>query len=163
MRQPLALGEVLNEAVAATASEVQSAHCEVQLQLPPALPPISGDAAALRRVFQNLISNAARHAGSGGWIGIRATPDEHSDPPAVEVQVADRGPGIPSEELREIFKPFFRGALARARQTRGSGLGLSLSREIIDAHGGDITVQSRDGQGSTFLVRLPANKPEAGI
>jgi signal transduction histidine kinase len=161
LRQPVALSEMLTEAVAATASETQSARCEVQLQLPPALPAIRGDAAALRRVFQNLISNAARHGGSGGWIGISATPDENSDPPVVEIQVADRGPGIPTEELSEIFKPFFRGALARARQTRGSGLGLSLSREIVDAHGGKIAVRSRDGKGTTFLVRLPAGKSSA--
>ena len=73
----------------------------------------------------------------------------------VEIAVADHGPGIPPDELVEIFKPFFRGALARELQVRGSGLGLSLVQEIVEAHGGKISVQSVPGQGTQFIVRLP--------
>jgi signal transduction histidine kinase len=82
--------------------------------------------------------------------------DEEKEPAVVEVQVSDRGEGIPKEELAEIFEPFFRGAAAEAEQVRGSGLGLSLVKEIVEAHGGSVTVESQKGQGTIFTVRLPA-------
>ena len=75
----------------------------------------------------------------------------------LEVRVADRGPGIPENEQAEIFKPFVRGAAAQEKQIRGSGLGLSLVKEIVEAHGGAVLVRSQPGQGATFTVRLPAN------
>jgi signal transduction histidine kinase len=158
LRQPVALAEVLNEAVAVTAHDREEARCEIHLELPPNLPVIAGDAAALRRVFQNLITNAAKHGGPGGWIGVTAVRIEEADEPAVEIQVADRGPGIPPDEQAEIFKPFFRGALAQTMQIRGSGLGLSLVREIVAAHGGTVSVESQKGQETTFTVRLPLPK-----
>jgi signal transduction histidine kinase len=74
----------------------------------------------------------------------------------VEIKVADRGPGIPKAELPDIFKPFFRGAAAQAGQIRGSGLGLSLVREIVEAHGGTVSAESQYGHGAVFVVRLPA-------
>ncbi|HEX5398906.1 MAG TPA: HAMP domain-containing sensor histidine kinase [Verrucomicrobiae bacterium] len=154
---PVAVADVLREAVAATRQDTETAHCEVHLELTPGLPPVVGDAPALRRVFQNLITNAAKHGGQGGWIGIAATRVESGNPPMIEIKVADRGPGIPMEELTEIFKPFFRGAAAQAGQVRGSGLGLSLVREIVEAHGGTVWAESQFGHGSTFIVRLPAS------
>jgi len=73
----------------------------------------------------------------------------------IEVRITDRGPGIPEREHAEIFTQFYRGAVAREKQIRGSGLGLSLSREIVEAHGGRISVESKPGQGATFIVHLP--------
>ena len=160
VRQPVVLVEVLNEALAATVHDVEAAHCTLQLELPPSLPAVTGDAAALRRAFQNLITNAAKHGGAGGWIGVTAVTDENANEPTVEIQVADRGAGIPPSELSDIFKPFFRGRLAQTRQIRGSGLGLSLVREIIEAHGGSIAVRSEGGGGTTFIIRLPASAAE---
>jgi len=150
------IAETVREAVAATAPDVKSAQCELHVDLPPDLPMVKGDGAALRRAFQNLVTNAAKHGGTGGWIGITATRVATGNSPVVEIKVADRGPGIPKAELSEIFKPFFRGANAKARQIRGSGLGLSLVREIIEAHGGTISVTSQEGNGAVFSVRLPA-------
>jgi signal transduction histidine kinase len=159
-RRPVAVAEILNEAIAATALDTRAALCELHLELPPSLPLVIGDAAALRRVFQNLITNAAKHGGEGGWIGVTAVSDEDGGVPIVEIQVADRGPGIPQKEMTEIFKPFFRGDLAQSRQIRGSGLGLSVVREIVLAHGGGISVRSENGHGTIFIVRLPASGPE---
>ena len=153
--QPLALANVLNEAIAAVADDTQAAGCEVQLDLPLTLPAATGDAAALRRVFQNLITNAAKHGGSGKWIGISAASVNGEGPAMVEVRVTDRGPGIPNEEQDEIFKPFFRGTAAQSAQIRGSGLGLSLVKEIVKSHGGNVSVHSESGHGATFTVQLP--------
>ena len=156
-RQVVAVETILGEAIANATDEIESAHCEVEFTATPALPTVSGDPAALRRAFQNLIANAAKHGGEGGWIGVAARATNGAAPAAVEVQVTDRGPGIPEPEQREIFKPFVRGAAAQSHQVRGSGLGLSLVREIIEAHGGTVAVSSATGAGATFTVRLPAS------
>jgi len=155
-RKPVQLREVLQDAIAATKRDAEIAGCAVELSIPTLLPEVSGDAAALRRVFQNLLTNAARHGGTGGWIGVTATAVNGAEP-KLEVRVADRGPGIPENEQAEIFKPFVRGTAAQEKQIRGSGLGLSLVKEIVEAHGGAVFVRSQPGQGATFTVRLPAN------
>jgi signal transduction histidine kinase len=154
-REPVELAEVLKDAIAAVGHDTQTAGCSVQCEIPTALPTVSGDAAALRRVFQNLITNAAKHGAEGGWIGVKASVVNGQGKLRVEVSVADRGPGIPEAEQTEIFKPFVRGALAEARQIRGSGLGLSLVREIVEFHQGSISVQSQPGHGATFTVEFP--------
>jgi signal transduction histidine kinase len=156
-RKPVQLREVLQDAIAATKRDVEVAGCAVELSLPTSLPEVSGDAAALRRVFQNLLTNAARHGGTGAWIGVTATALNGTEP-MLAVRVADRGPGIPENEQREIFKPFVRGAVAQEKQIRGSGLGLSLVKDIVEAHGGVVLVCSQPGRGAAFTVRLPAKK-----
>ena len=78
------------------------------------------------------------------------------DRPEVEIRVVDRGPGIPAEEQRQIFDPFFRGKWALRDQVHGSGLGLSLVKGIVEAHGGTITVHSVPAKGTEFVVRIPA-------
>ncbi len=157
-RQPIVIGQILAEAVVATREETEEAECEVTLEFPPDLPTVRGDELALGRAFGNLISNAAKHGAAGKWIGITARALD-GDRKMVEVQIADRGPGIPQGEQERIFTPFIRGAQAEERAVRGSGLGLSIVREIIEAHGGTISVQSTLGQGATFIVGLPADQP----
>lgn len=154
-RNPVNIARVLQDAIAATQPDAEIARCALELSLPTDLPEVSGDVSALRRVFQNLLTNAARHGGTGGWIGVTAMAVNGTEP-MLEVRVADRGPGIPENEQVEIFKPFVRGAAAQEKQIRGSGLGLSLVKEIVEAHGGAILVRSQPGQGATFTVRLPA-------
>jgi signal transduction histidine kinase len=155
-RGSVALAGVLEEAVAAVAEDTQAAGCEVHTEVPSSLPPVTGDAAALRRVFQNLLDNAIKHGGGGGWISVRAAVLNGTHPPMVEVRVSDRGPGIPADEQAGIFQPFVRGAAAQENQIRGSGLGLSVVREIVEAHGGSVSLESDAGRGATFTVRLPA-------
>jgi two-component system phosphate regulon sensor histidine kinase PhoR len=148
------VGQVVTAAVAATQEETKGNKLEVQIA--PALFTVSGDAGSLQRAFQNLIVNAAKHGGKGGWIGVTGVTDEDTEPNLVEIQVADRGEGIAPEDLAEIFEPFYRGTAAEAEQIRGSGLGLSLVKEIIEAHGGSVSVKSQQGQSTTFTVRLPS-------
>ena len=153
--KPVELPEVLREAIAATGADAMAARCRVQTEISPGLPPVQGDAGALRRVFQNLLVNAGKHGGAGGWIGVFADVAAGVTAPAVEVRVSDHGPGVPKDEQPRIFEPFFRGVDAQKRQTRGSGLGLSLVREIVEAHGGSVAVRSDSRRGATFVVRLP--------
>lgn len=149
--EPLNVGDVLREALANCEAETQASGCEVETHIATDLPNIKGDVQALRRVFQNLISNAAKHAASGQWIGIDATMREGG----IEVRVTDRGPGIPAREQRTVFDPFVRGAAAQEAQTRGSGLGLSLVKDLVEAHGGSVMLNSEPGSGCTFTIKLP--------
>ncbi|HEX7654809.1 MAG TPA: HAMP domain-containing sensor histidine kinase [Verrucomicrobiae bacterium] len=159
-RQPVAMADLLVEAVTASETETQAARCTVELDLSPDLPPVAGDPSSLRRVFQNLIANAAKHGGAGQWIGITARLDARSLPPMVEIQVKDRGPGIPEKERRFIFEPFYRGEMPQQNQVRGSGLGLSLVQEIVHSHEGQVRVHSVVGRGAIFQVRLPVYRSE---
>lgn len=154
--KPVDVTSILNGAIARAEPDTQASQCEVQLRIASPAPVVMGDEPALRRVFRNLISNAAKHAGAGKWIGISAETVDNNGNRFVEIVVTDRGPGIPKSEQQSLFKPFFRGADAKARQIRGSGLGLSLVRETVEAHGGSVSVTSKAGCGSAFNIHLPA-------
>jgi len=158
--QPVSLLDALNEGLEAAAGDIEAARCEVDLQAPPDIPPVLGDPIALRRAFQNLLSNAARHGGEGGAISILVEIDPTPPRPHLLVHVRDRGPGIPPADLEHLFEPFYRGERAKADHLRGTGLGLSLVAEIARAHGGAITAQNLPAGGAEFTLRLPAALPE---
>jgi signal transduction histidine kinase len=99
----------------------------------------------------NLLGNALRYVSSGGHIRVRAV-DQGRE---VIVAVADDGPGIPSQDLPHLFERFWRGDRARRRATGGSGLGLTIARSLVEAHGGRIWAESEKEQGSTFTFTLP--------
>ena len=112
---------------------------------------------ALKQALQNLLHNAAKYgAGESHWIGVSASRTGGDAIPAVEIRVADRGPGIPADEQAHIFEPFFRGRRAVQDQIHGTGLGLNLAKKIVEAHGGSIQVKSAAMKGAEFIVRLPA-------
>lgn len=115
-----------------------------------------GDRVRLEQVAANLLDNALKYTPAGGrvvvWTGL--------DGSLPVLRVSDTGPGIPSEELPRIWERLFRGD--RSRTARGLGLGLSLVKAIVEAHGGRVAVQSVVGQGATFEVRLPAAAPGVG-
>ena len=119
------------------------------------LPRVRAERAALRRAVANLLQNAILHGGDGGWVQLRAEPVGPEGERKVRITVEDRGPGIPASELPHLFEPFFRGAEAVSSQTRGSGLGLSLVKRIVDAHGGTVEVETSAG-GTAFTIVLPA-------
>jgi signal transduction histidine kinase len=155
-REPLAVEGLIADTLDATKSVLQDAACTVDQRIDPGLPMILGDATALKHALQNLLQNAAKYGSAAEhWIGISASAGAAGSEPSIEIRVADRGPGIPPEEQKHIFEPFFRGRRALENQIHGTGLGLNLTRKIVEAHGGTIGVKS-SLHGTEFLVRLPA-------
>ena len=110
---------------------------------------VDADPVRLRQVLDNLIANALAHAGSGEPVTVRVTATREG----VEIAVSDAGRGIPHDELARIFEPGVR----LGTDLTGSGLGLALSRAIVEAHGGTVVVDSIVGEGSTFTVVLPGH------
>ena len=150
--RPVALAPMLHDVVHSSDALIRSAGIEVAYEIEESLPPVLGEESALRRVFENLISNAIKYGESGQWIGVRAKRVGGE----VHVSIADRGIGIASAEQSRIFEPFYRAPEVIAARVQGAGLGLSLVQRIVQAHGGRITVRSEPGTGSEFTVILPA-------
>ncbi|MFC3770477.1 sensor histidine kinase [Paenibacillus sp. GCM10012303] len=110
------------------------------------------DTDKIKQLVLNLFQNAVQHTEpKSGRIGVTLTGTEDG----VELAVADNGPGIPEEHLPHVFDRFYRGESSRTRKSGGAGLGLAITKSIVDAHGGTIRVRSAPGAGSTFTVRLP--------
>jgi signal transduction histidine kinase len=114
--------------------------------------PVRGDFDRLGQVVSNLLSNALRYTQSGGRVELRVRWDESR----AVLEVADTGVGISAEDLKHVFKRFWRGEKSRSRTTGGAGIGLAIVHELVRAHDGRIDVESRPGTGSTFRVSLPA-------
>lgn len=135
-----------NVRVAATAKEIALADkCAEDLY-------VLGDRGLLVTAVRNLVGNAISYSSEGTKVGVGARlVGDH-----IEIAVTDQGPGIPHEEQARIFERFYRIDEARSRATGGTGLGLSIVKHVCANHGGDVTVWSEEGHGSTFTIRLPA-------
>src|SRR5207237_7233970 len=128
--------------------------------LAPGLPPVVAAPTGLEHARLNLISNAVKYGAEGGWIGIFAAASTEGKTAMVEIRVDDHGSGIPAAEQAYIFDPFYRGKAPVADQIHGTGLGLSLVKRIVEAHGGTVTVNSEPGKQTEFVVRIPAAPAE---
>jgi signal transduction histidine kinase len=149
--------QVIEGAIATCHLQLDQGDFEIERKIAPHLPLIKADAAALGRAIQNLLSNAMKYHGDSRWIGVSAEPVKTSAGEEVQVRVSDRGLGIAPSEQERIFEPFYRGGDVVAAQIRGNGLGLSLVKHIIAAHGGRVSVESKAGQGSVFILHLPVS------
>jgi signal transduction histidine kinase len=145
---------VITDAVAAIAAEAGDRAVAVSVTAPTALPPVTGDANALRSAMQNVIGNAVKYSESGGRVNVAA--ELLHDGAVVRIRVADRGIGIDAADLPHVFEPFYRGRRAVDAQVRGSGVGLSVVQHVIRTHGGDVHIESRAGQGTTVTLVLPS-------
>jgi signal transduction histidine kinase len=149
----VAAAEAVETALKDARSTIEAAQVEIETRIDPGLPDVQVDVAALSQCLQNLINNALKYG--GGWLGVRANTAPAGDAREVRISVEDRGPGIEPSELPHLFEPFFRGRKASDGQIHGTGLGLSLTREMIEAMGGRISVESEPSKGSTFTIHLP--------
>jgi len=126
---------------------------EITRTLPPSLPAVRGDEGTLGEALTNVLSNAVKYSYAGGKIGVSARVDDER----ILIAVTDAGVGIAPDELPYIFGDFYRGR-AGVTGEAGAGLGLAVTRRIIEAHGGTITAESTPGEGSTFIIALPVSR-----
>ncbi len=160
-RSPLAPAELVDSAIDSALPLLGPETVNIQREIPDSLPNVIGDAAALRSVVQNLVANAVKYGGADRWVGVKAEEIRDQRSWKVRITVSDHGPGIPPNELPHIFDPFYRGGEALSKQIHGNGLGLSLVKRIVTAHGGQVTVVTKAGAGSAFTIELPASEPDA--
>jgi signal transduction histidine kinase len=148
-RDTVALGEVVREAAELYAELAEEKGLTLTIDADDRVLPITGDGARLRQVFANLIDNAVKYTPAPGRVTVTVRPSVDG----AEVVVSDTGPGISAADRSRIWERLYRGD--QSRTMRGLGIGLSLVRAIVEAHGGSVTVESEIGHGSTFIVRLP--------
>ena len=149
--QPEDPADLILKTVNAQRASATSKDIELITVVPETLPLVSIDHHRIGQVVRNLVSNALIHSGKGDTVTVTAV--EIDD--MVEVSVADTGEGIPPADLPHIFERFYRADKSRNRATGGHGLGLTVSRGLVEAHGGAISVESEHGLGSRFTFTLP--------
>jgi signal transduction histidine kinase len=158
VKEPGNIATLIKQSVAARQAKAEARKLSVSTELPDELPEVSIDSQRIGQVLNNLLDNAMAHTPAGG--SVKVTAEERDD--FLEVSIADTGEGIPEKDLPNIFERFYRTDRSRARSTGGSGLGLTIARRLVEAHGGKIEVRSRVGEGSVFTFTLPlAGGPEA--
>lgn len=177
--RPGDLGATVARAVESAQVAMEMAHTEIELELPEDLPPVSHDPDAVSQALTNLLSNAAKYGVRGqdnaqdrgilpprgadpgaapAWIGVSVRVVDTREACEVWVEVSDRGIGIAPEEQARIFEQYYRSSDPRARRRKGTGLGLTIVRYILEAHNGRVSVRSTSGLGSTFVLQFPAER-----
>jgi signal transduction histidine kinase len=149
----LDLGTLVRKVLGELGTRAQPKDLHLQEALPEKLPPVQADPTQIERVLMNLLENAIRFTPGGGTIGVGGA----AQAGRVSLWIQDSGPGIPQEALPHIFDRFYQFEPARTTGRSGSGLGLTIAREIMKRHGGEIYVQSEIGQGARFTISLPCS------
>lgn len=145
------IGELIKQTVGGLQTQAATKGLSVSVDLPDRLPAVNIDSPRISQVLRNLLENALAHTAEGDAITVTATQQGNW----VEVSVVDTGEGIPAEGLPNIFERFYRVDKSRARTTGGSGLGLTIAKRLVEAHGGTIQAQSEQGKGSCFSFTVP--------
>lgn len=158
--EPESLGDIIRQAAGAFAPKAAAQGVAVAADAPEDLPAVPLDRTRIEQVIGNLVDNAIRHTPPGGTVTISAAQERGGDG-AVTVAVSDSGEGIPADVLPYVFDRLYRVDRSRDRATGGAGLGLTIARKLVEAHGGTITAESVPGKGSRFAFSLPA-APGAG-
>jgi signal transduction histidine kinase len=153
--RPVALHELAEAAVASRQMLAASRGLALEDHSDEPGPIVLVDPERMMEVVNNLVENAIRYTPEGGKIALSTGREQAGERLWAKLSVADTGIGIPEEELPYVFDRFFRGEKPQAMQIPGTGLGLSIVKEIAEMHGGQVTVQSRVGQGTLFAVWLP--------
>lgn len=148
---PMNLAELIAGCAETTLLKADHKQIALEIEVPPGLPVVYGDASLLREVLQNLLDNAIQYTAAGGRIRVSATVRARE----AVVTVSDTGIGIPLVDQERIFERFYRVDVARSREAGGTGLGLSIAKHIVDAHRGHIWVESQVGRGSDFSFSIP--------
>ena len=145
------IGSLLNEIVSTIQERVSHENFNIQLKIDKSLPKMKIDSEAMTQALTNLIDNALKYSGETKKIIVSS----HTENQSLIISVKDFGMGIKKEERDKVFERFYRGGNELTRTVKGSGLGLTLVKQIVEAHNGTVQVESEPGQGSTFSIRLP--------
>ncbi len=149
--QENSLADLISDTLESFSELANQRSVSLQGSLEPGSELVNMDVARIGRVLNNLVSNALRHTPGGGKVEVRAVRQEHF----VRVEVRDSGEGIDPEDVPHLFERFYRGEKSRSRLTGGAGLGLAIARGIVEAHAGEIAVESTPEQGTVFYFTLP--------
>jgi two-component system sensor histidine kinase SenX3 len=147
------LATVVSEAVDRVRPAAEHRDVRIEVAEVPAELELLGDRRQLISALFNLLENAVKYSDSNSVVEVRAAGDRNE----VALVVQDHGIGIPARDIKRIFERFYRVDQARSRQTGGTGLGLAIVRHVARNHGGEVTVSSREGEGSTFMLVLPTS------
>jgi signal transduction histidine kinase len=151
--EPAPLSDVVQAAVRTIQYPLAQQGFVLDLDVGDGIPAIAVDRDALQQAILNLLTNAMKYSGTQREIGLRLCAENGT----AQIQVSDRGIGIPETEQSRIFEKFYRVPIPENREIAGTGLGLSLVAHVAEAHGGRVQVESRPGEGSTFSIHLPLN------
>lgn len=151
-QDPVDVSTVIRIVVSVLLPQADAKQVQMSVDVPATLPSVLGDAQRLHQAMLNLVGNAIKYCRSGDSVTVAVTCEDNH----LTVSVADTGPGIPEESLPRVFERFYRVPGAEHRAV-GTGLGLTITRQIVEAHGGEITVSSVVGQGATFTFTLPVS------
>ena len=155
--EPVNVAALLEESILQLSELAEERKLEMSLSLPPTTPRVMADRARLKQVILNLLDNSLKYTSPGGEISVGLQDDRAGR--RLVCAVRDSGEGIPEADLPFIFDKLYRARRASGRPVEGSGLGLSLAKQIIAVHGGEIRVESKPGAGSTFTFTLPYEVP----
>ena len=151
-RSALRLEDLLSSCADAVRPRAAAKNINLVVNIETGLPDLEVDGSRISQVIGNLLENAITHTPHGGRVTLSGAMSEGQ----ATISVADTGPGIAPGDLSRVFDRFYRADPSRARATGGSGLGLTIARRLVEAHGGSIEAESTVGEGSLFTVRLPA-------
>ncbi|MEO8041866.1 MAG: HAMP domain-containing sensor histidine kinase, partial [Acidobacteriota bacterium] len=153
---PVDVTDVIKDALNECRPLIESGGFTVDTDLKTDLPKISADKSALSSAIQNLIANSVKYSKGASWIKISAANGDGW----IKIVVEDKGIGVSTGELRQIFEPFYRSKQVVDAQISGNGLGLNLVKKIVEAHGGNVSVESTVGAGSKFTIALQQQGPK---
>ena len=163
-REPIPVALIVADAIERIRTAAEQHDVKVDFVEPESNPVVVGDRRQLISAIHTLLENAVVYSPRGGLVDISVdhrdatiTADGDSVGPLVLIAIKDQGVGIPAKDLERIFERFYRVDPGRARETGGTGLGLSIVRHVAQNHGGNVLVESREGEGSTFTLELPTN------
>lgn len=157
-REPGSLVDALRASIEGVRARAKAKGVGLEANLPVNSPPIEFDRTRIAQVMGNLLDNAVRHTESGGAVTVSAQVVGNT----ATIGVADTGEGIPGDVLPFVFERFYRADPSRARATGGAGLGLTIARQLVEAHGGSISVESVAGEGTRFTFELPLAEGPSG-
>jgi len=145
------VSDIVESALAECRPLIEDKGFEVETDVAAGLPEMNADKGALSQAIQNLVQNSIKYSNGSRWLRLAAANGDGK----VKITVEDRGLGISKSDMKQIFEPFYRSREVVDAQIHGNGLGLSLVKQIVEAHGGRVTASSGLGQGSIFVIELP--------